>query len=272
MKTEYKTELGKSYMVLQCDKKEDSFAMQMLEENHIRSLLPFERRCFNGKLQFFYDITGKCALADRAEKMSLGEKDVRRLLQGLYCVFEEIHSYFLGADGLLLQEEYIYEMQEKIFFCYCPSKEAHGFGIEIFAERLLDQIDNDDEEALQLAYEFYAQVKDGKKGILYMLEEILTKEESKEEPVFQTSQMFKEIPIDSPFVPAEEQKEAAKKPDLYMMVCFLLAFLCCFTCLFLFPASSMTFPGLRPVSGIIMVLSTAGMALEWTDIDIVRKK
>lgn len=262
MKTGYETELGKSYMVLDCEK-EDSFAVQMLEENHIQSLLPFERRHFNGELQFYYDVTGMCTLTERIQKIPLEAKDIRRILQGLYCVFEEIHSYFLEADRLLLQAEYIYETSQKVFFCYYPSKEAERWGatIELFAENLLDQIDNEDEEALQLAYQFYALVKDAKKGILYILEEILTDEE----PVLPSLQMLQEISADEMSVPENEEKTVEKKPDVYIVGCFLLSFLCCLLNFFMLP-------GLHLVAGIIMALSTAGIILGWTDIDIKRKK
>ncbi len=270
MKTDYKTELGKSYLVLDCEEREDIFAMQMLEENHICSLLPFERRCFNGELQFFYDVTEMCTMAERVEKKPLGAKDVRRLLQGLYCVFEEIHSFFLEADGLLLQAEYIYETQDKMLFCYFPSKEVDGldFGIEVFAEKLLDQLDNDDEEALQMAYQFYALVKDAKKGILYILEEVLTKEE----PVYEPPRMPEEIPAADLTVSAEEKKVAEKTPDVCMVGCFGLSFLSCFCCLFLLPASFGIVTGVRVAAGILIVLSIAGIWMGWTDIDIKRKK
>ena len=267
MKTEYKTELGKSYMILECEEKEDFFAVQMLEENHIRSLLPFERRCFNGKLQFFYEVTGMTALADRIEKMPLGEKDMRRLLQGLYCVFEEMHSFFLEPEGLLLQAEYIFETQDKVFFCYCPFHETDGLCVtEIFAEKLLDQIDTEEEAALELAYQFYALVKDARKGILYILEEVLAEgnpdSKSEEEllPVFE-------------YAALEENKEPeTKKHDVYTMVCFLFSFLAGAFCFFQTVISFMQPIGMCIMSGVLMAFSVAGMIADLTDIDIVRKK
>lgn len=272
MKTDYITELGKSYMILNCKEKEDSFAVQMLEENHIRSLLPFERRYFNGELQFFYDVTGMSALADRIEKKPLGAKDIRRILQELYCVFEEIHSYFLEPEGLLLRAEYIYETSEKILFCYCPSNDTGGLEatIETFAEKLLDQIDNEEEEALQLSYRFYAQVKDAKKGILYILEEVLTEADPFSMP--EDEQMQVQIPVNDLSVVPEKEKIAARKPDVYIIGCFLLSFLVGVCCCFLLPVSFMSDPGMRTVFGILMAGSVAGIIVGLTDIDIVRKK
>ena len=266
MKTNYKTELGKSYMVLDCEKKEDSFALQMMEENHIENLLTLEKRCFNGEVQFFYDVTGMTPLADVAGKTPLREKECRRLLQGLYCVFEEVHSYFLEPQGLLLQAEYIYETPEKILFCYYPSNEVgkEGMTIEAFAEKLLDQIDNSDDDALELIYRFYALVKDAKKGILYILEEVLTEVDMSRMP--EEESLLEELETDEIFVLEEKEEIAAEKPDVYTVGCFLLSLVAGICCFFLLK------PEMRIASAILTVISFGGIIAGLTDIDIKRKK
>lgn len=277
MQTNYKTELGKSYMILAGGQREDMFSVQMLTENHIRGLLPFEKRSFNGEIQFFYDVTGMCSLASRVQKIPLGEKDIRRLFQELYCVFEEIYSYFLKTEGLMLQADYIFETQERVFFCYCPSEEIErsGFTIETFAEELLDQIDNEEEEALQLAYRFYALVKDAKKGILFILEEVLTEKNC----LLESTEPQEQISVDEICVcaeredaPAEKQRIKKTGPDVYTVGFFLLSFLVSLCYLFVVPFSSTRNVQMVPIAVFMAISSIVGMAAGFIDIDIVRKK
>lgn len=272
MKTGYKTELGKSYMILDGVENEESFAVQMLEENHIQGLLYFEKRCFNGQLQFFYEVTDMHSLAERISQRPLTEKDVRRLLQGLYCVLEEIHSYFLASEGLLLQMEYIYETHDNLFFCYYPAKERNSWkaSIEMFAEKLLDQIDKEDDEALELVYQFYAAVRDAKKGILYILEEVLTK--SKSVPVIEEEPIQKQMVMNEISILKETEENATNSPDMCTIGCFLLSFLGSVCCFFIFPVSAIQIQALHVIAGILLLFSVAGVILGWTDIDIKRKK
>lgn len=265
MKADYKTELGKSYMILDCVEKEESFAMQMLKENHIQGLLLFEKRSFNGEVQFFYDVTDMNPLAKQMKESPLSEKKLRQLLQELYCVLEEIHSFFLSPEGILLQMEYMYEKGGRLFFCYYPVKEADKWevSIEMFAEMLLDQIDHEDEEAVELAYQFYAEVKERKKGILYILEDVLTEEK----PAFPAEEEpdYKPMDINETYILKEAETIAAKKPDMCTVGCFLLSSLGSVCCLFLSPA-------LHAGASILLALSIAGAVLGWTDVDIKRKK
>ncbi len=219
MHAEYKKEMGKSYLFLEAGQTEEEFSTQMLLENQIQGLLGFEKRSFNGEIQFFYDITGKHSLESHVREELLQEKEVRRLLQCLYCVIEELHSYFLDAGGLLMESEYIYEDDKGFSFCYYPSEEKNTPEEKLmdFAEYLLEMIDHEDEDAVQLVYCFYKMVKESEKGILWILEDALIQEISEkipEEEVWYTQEKEHEEPM-----------EKRNSRDMYTIICFLISLL-----------------------------------------------
>ena len=107
MKADYKTELGKSYMILDCVEKEESFAMQMLKENHIQGLLLFEKRSFNGEVQFFYDVTDMNPLAKQMKESPLSKKASAASAGIILCFRRNTFLFFVSgrdssADGVYL--------------------------------------------------------------------------------------------------------------------------------------------------------------------------
>lgn len=276
MKTEYKKELGKSYLVVKPEQKEHVFSAQMLLENRIQGLLSFEKRSFNGETEYYYDITGKRSLESRARKELLGEKDVRRLLQGLYCVTGELYSYFLETDGLLPEPACIYEEEEQFFFCYDPSgkEETEQGAAKLFAQELLELINHDDEEAVELTYSFYKLVNESEKGILRILEEVLMQEkEDSAEDLCEEQQEVLSLWYDED---AEEPKMTLftkrDRPDLWTVVLFLVSLLVSLGYLVALTLARIADTGTGILAGLFLIISATGMAAGFVDIDIARKK
>ena len=64
MEISYKRTHKESYMIISTEEYVSDYEEQMLKENEIRSLLSFYTMEMNGRIQFWYDISGKQSLKD----------------------------------------------------------------------------------------------------------------------------------------------------------------------------------------------------------------
>lgn len=225
IKVTYKDDFERKYMLLQTEQEEDQFILQMMLENQIRGLLPFEKRLYNGKIMYYYDITGKHSLEDKMKKQPMKEDDIRKLLQGLYGIIMELNSYFLDASGILADPVFIYENEQEVCFCYVPLMRKNGSENKwsVFAEKLLDLADPDCEEAIYMVYEFYQQVKESTKTISGILEDLLREQnpaENEEEPEKEEAlPVWNELPEEEP----ENMQKKRNFPDITAMILFSIS-------------------------------------------------
>ena len=64
MKTEFKREMNRNYMVLHLEKEiGGSYALRMLSENRINGLLPFQEKRIDGETFLYFNITSRQSLA-----------------------------------------------------------------------------------------------------------------------------------------------------------------------------------------------------------------
>ena len=279
MIAEYKKELGKSYMIFKPEEKEDLFSVQMLIENQIQGLLCFERRVFNGESEYYYDITGKHSLDSRVQRELLREKDVRELLQGLYCAVSVLHSYFLKPENILVKSEYIYLDETGVYFGYYPSEEVRDMEdiLTEFAENLQEQIDYEDEGAMHLTYRFYQMIQESEKGILRILEDVLTENSIRvirEEEEWTEKEAADQNLWDEIEEQRQEKENSLKKskPDINTLVFFLLSFLVslCYLICVSFPENRMNVTGI--IACVFVFISISGIVTAFIDIDIKKKK
>ena len=222
IKVTYKDDFERKYMLLQIQQEEEQFILQMMLENRIRGLLPFEKRLYNGEIVYYYDITGKHSLEDKIKKQLMKEDDIRKLLQALYGVIKELNSYFLDATGILTDPVFIYENEQEVCFCYIPLiREQEGENKwSVFAEKLLDLADPDCEEAIYMVYEFYQQIKESTKTISGILEDLLREQNPAEKE--EESEKEEDLPVWNE-LPEEEAENMQKKrnfPDITAMILF----------------------------------------------------
>ena len=263
MQAEYKMETEKNYMILEAQQTEQFFSTQMLFENHISGLINFESRCFNGENKFFYDITGRHSLKEYTRKEMLRAKEIRKLLQNLYCAVVELHSHFLDAGGLLMNAEYIFRDEKGFCFCYYPPQESVSpeEKLKILAEQLLEMSDNEDEDTIELIYHFYKIVIESEKGIVRILEEVLTQEKNITEEI---------IPIEIEEAIPEKAIENKFYRDTSTVICFFMAFIVslCYLIFYTFPHVPQTWT--EVIACIFVFISLLGIAMGFVDIE--RKK
>lgn len=230
MKTVYKKELHKNYMIIEKPQSISEFAVNMLMENEIPGLLPFEKRSFNGEENYYYDISGKRSLEHMVEEKPLKEGDVRNLLESLLLVIRSCRSYFLDISGLVLNFSTIFETEGFYSFCYYPQNVQEQIDMEekiqTFGENLIRYVDHEDDEAVSLVYEFYTMAKEDTLTIIQIIKQLLEKVREEvpqqemimdkaEEPFFE-----KEAP--TPETNAKEETSFETKPDYLTMSIFII--------------------------------------------------
>lgn len=172
-------EQSHQYMIIGQTPDMDEFALHMITENEIPGLIPCRQRMFNGERNLYYDITGKCPLSDNG--ICLGGTAMHDLLQSLFLVMEKLTSYFLPEDGICLGPDTVFVENGVWSFCYFPQRENNLRENCIrFSEELLGKIDQEDEQAVVLAYRFYQMVKRENDTLHHVIEQLLYGEENRQ--------------------------------------------------------------------------------------------
>lgn len=273
MKTELKKEIGKSYLIITPEESYKEFVMQMLQENKIQGLLSFEKRSFNGEDQFYYEIGKTHSLQSLLQIRMLTRKDLKKLLESMYKVINELPSYFLGAEGLVFDFSYIFEGPQDFLFCYDPCVQIKSAEEKLgdFAEELLGYVDPGDEEALFFAYRFYRFVREETMSISEMIKETLAEsnQEAEEEIIFKKEAEEAVLGEEEVF----ETDKQERKLDLLAIISFFGAILVSVSYLIYridIVGTTAFFQAGGILSAIFLILSILGLIAALRNIDIPR--
>ncbi len=156
MIVEYKKVRGKSYMQIAIESENiNKFELNMIGENIVEGLLECELIFIDGKSKLCYDITSKQNLKTIYENKRLSYKDLKTIILGLTIVIDNIGNYLLDENRLELRPELIFLSFDTpdVFICYnLEKKSTYEESIIDLSEYLLKKIDNNDKDALHLAY------------------------------------------------------------------------------------------------------------------------
>ena len=137
----YEEQEGKKYLVYskRAQDKADLLTMEMMSNNKIDGLIPFESIQIDGELTLKYNVTG---LENLEEYFSgvVGRKKLLHVLEGIVSAFIEAEDYFLDLSSYVLEESYIYvePATEKIFMVVLPFF-RDKIKPEVFLKKLLFQ-------------------------------------------------------------------------------------------------------------------------------------
>ena len=154
MKTYYKNDLKKAYLILEGNAKEqEDYQIIMLCENNIEGVLKTEVRYVDNQSHYYYDISGKTCFKTFHEKLHLDYQEMRQFVQNLLETVQILRKYMLDANCILLEPEFIFFDQKKFYFCYYPQntdniKEAFHRLTEFFVR----EVNYQDEEGVRFAY------------------------------------------------------------------------------------------------------------------------
>lgn len=159
----YKRELNHSYMVLRCRGMEltERYDYRILMHNRIRRLLPCSMRQMDGEDFLYYDISSKQPLERLYEGGMLKASDLADIIREIAAVQADLGEYMLDESGLLLEEGMIFADVEtkELHFAFYPGNKEAVRQYEGLADFFLGNTDHSQEQAVDLAYEFYRMSK-----------------------------------------------------------------------------------------------------------------
>ncbi len=219
MRTEYRRNLNKSYLILTDRETEECFEWKMLENNRIRGLLPVHCRHNAGESAAWYDISGTQSLDRYLETAPVDGRFFRMLLSELKRMGELLPSYLLLQQDLLLDPELIFIRHDgtQVYFCYHPETTKDLFlALRELMEMLLQRVDHRDEEAVRTAYAIYQITTEGEFDLDMLLKE--TENKTPEHRIrYEEPEPEPEKPGGRVFFPMEEPKEKPRRKGFHFL-------------------------------------------------------
>ena len=129
MKVTYIKNLNQSFMVVKDAEFEyENFELLMLLNNKIPGLLEVQIIIGDGKIEYWYDITGMTALDTMLDLYPLDEARIRKLTEDLYDMNMKLDEYLLDGGNICYLPEMLYmdRTAGKYKFCYLPGCKAAG--------------------------------------------------------------------------------------------------------------------------------------------------
>jgi len=190
--------------------KEDAFEERMIKYCAPSGVIGPERYTEDGNDSYLYKVTGMKPLMSAYGKKPLGTLAVYELLKKIYVILTESSSYLLSGDDMVLELDSMYmvlpEFDPKII--YYP-----GYGVdmmkqlETLGEKLMNCVDYSDENAVDLIYSAYMNIRD-ENPVEVLLKELEAKYEEKclksQAPVYSS---VSKIPEHTAVSPDEEKEE-----------------------------------------------------------------
>jgi len=155
---EYRRSNGRSYMVYKDEVIYNGFDIQMVQQNHIKGLVPLEVIASEGKEQYWYDISGFQALDTWVEDQRVGADELKAILLSYRETLRQCRRYLLDERCVSLSKEnvFISSKDKGISFCYMPFeiRDSSESVIELF-EYYMTIMDHSDGRGVKNCYDAY---------------------------------------------------------------------------------------------------------------------
>ncbi len=159
MKIEYLRTARHSYMIVrEADFIFENYEVQMILHNDISSLLQMKIIMGDGRVEYWYDVTGMQSLEKQFTVSALDERKLRFLLQSLCDMKQQMEDYMLDDRNIDFSSSMVFYDRnvEKIRFCYIPGYvQQNSPGIRGLLEEVLQHLDHRDSRAVRIGYEMY---------------------------------------------------------------------------------------------------------------------
>lgn len=163
MEITYRRNLSGSYMCIENTESEiEERELIMLQKYRIPGLLPLQVMVSDGRIQYWYEITGKQQLSDYLAGKKICKEELDRMLYSIRLICEKIKEYLLLEERIYLEPEFLYmDMREEMLYtAYLPFEQRNlPEQFRLWMEQILKQIDHQDRAAAETAYEVYEKVQ-----------------------------------------------------------------------------------------------------------------
>lgn len=159
MEMSYRTDGINSYLVIDdTSVVPDSYEVNMIHNNDIEGLLPFEFRSLNEARMIYYRINGYMQLTELIQGEILALEYLTDMFLSLIKLIYEIQMYILKPDNLIINTKNVYyNMIERRFgFIYCPNNEVDiRKQLKMLMEECIKYVNHRDHLAVDIAYGIY---------------------------------------------------------------------------------------------------------------------
>ena len=159
MKIEYSRNLNGSFMIVrEAGFLYENYELMMLLDNRIPGLLSLQVIVGDGKIEYWYDVTGMTSLETMLGNETLGAEKLRRLTEDIFDMNRGLENYLLDGNNICYLPAMVYYDREleKYRFCYLPGSNADlSLRLRGLMECLLTKLDHTDPEAVEMGYTLY---------------------------------------------------------------------------------------------------------------------
>ncbi len=158
MQITYERDLRKSSMIVTMDTAPVGYQCRMCAKNRIPGLLPYEILVADGRVQFWYDITGMQSFEIYLKTKQTGLELFYHLFHAIYQITSECERYLLEENHLSLDASHIYvnPATQEIGFCFFPEQELSLHqSFRDLIEYFMKHMEHGRDRATELIYRIY---------------------------------------------------------------------------------------------------------------------
>lgn len=159
MKIEFLRTAGHSYMIVrEADYEFENYELQMILHNEIACLLPMQILMGDGRVEYWYEVTGMQSLNRRFEVEQVDQELLKALLRGLCEMKGQMEGYMLDDGNIDFSPDMVFldRNTNQVRFCYIPGYgQLQNANIQTLLEDTLQHLNHTDSEAVRIGYEVY---------------------------------------------------------------------------------------------------------------------
>lgn len=181
MEVTYRRNFHKSYMCIESTEDMENIIeeheVMILQKYTVPQLLPMQIIIQDGRVEYWFEITGKQSLVDFLGEKQIGTQQLRQVLFSIEQVCRKLPEFLLKEDRICLREELLYIdlQEEKVYFTYLPFwKGSLLQEFRSWMEEVLKHIEHQDRECIELAYRVYEKSREENISIQELLKEMRT--------------------------------------------------------------------------------------------------
>ena len=180
MEYSYHRELKHNYLIIKNSEEESDkntlYQLKILENRKLTGFVPCDLRNINNESFLYYEINSMQSIKDCFAVRKMSYEDLVRLLEAVKRTIDGLSEYLLGMENVILDGRSIFMdlSSDEFKFMYYPfAHENKSLGA--FADELFDLVDQEDQKAIEMIYDFCDQAQNEGVLVLECIEHLLEK-------------------------------------------------------------------------------------------------
>ena len=180
MEYSYHRELKHNYLIIKNSEEESDkntlYQLKILENRKLTGFVTCDLRNINNESFLYYEINSMQSIKDCFAVRKMSYEDLVRLLEAVKRTIDGLSEYLLGMENVILDGRSIFMdlSSDEFKFMYYPfAHENKSLGA--FADELFDLVDQEDQKAIEMIYDFCDQAQNEGLLVLECIEHLLEK-------------------------------------------------------------------------------------------------